>query len=138
MPRSMRRTAVETAHLRNVGGLARPRRDGAKARHDHDLGGGFAGASLRVFARSVGQQALEQRGFARIEIALEVDEVHEAGADGADAGMHGFERGAQFCDAEFGDCGGAGKLEHGGREFYLGSDPICLKSALAPFAGNGV
>ena len=39
MPRSMRRTAREPADVRDVGGLARPRRDRAEARHhQHRLG----------------------------------------------------------------------------------------------------
>jgi hypothetical protein len=69
-------------------------------------------------ARTVGQQAFEQGAFAWVEVALEIDEVDEAGADGADAGMDGFERGAQFGDAEIGNCEGAGKLDHGGGAFY--------------------
>ena len=36
VPRSMRRTAVQAAVARDVGGLRRPGRDGAEARDDHD------------------------------------------------------------------------------------------------------
>ena len=79
---------VEPADVRDVGGLARPGRDGAEARHDDDLGAGCrCDAAGAGFARAVGQQALEQRAFTRVEIALEIDEVDEARRDGADAGL---------------------------------------------------
>ena len=54
----------------------------------------------------------------RVEIPDDIHEVHEPGADGANSGMNGFERGTQFCDAEVGDCGGAEELDHGGRGLY--------------------
>ena len=74
----------EAAHVRDVGGLARPGRDGAETRHHDDLGARTV-RSAAGLARTVGQQALEQRAFARVEVTLEIDEVDEARADGADA-----------------------------------------------------
>ena len=44
-----------------------------------------ARACTRGVARPIGQQPFEQCAFARVEIALEIDEVNEARADGADA-----------------------------------------------------
>ena len=71
-----------------------------------------SGASARVHLIDISSQALEQCGLACIEIARDIDEVNEPRADGADAGMDGFERGAQLCDAEIGNCGGAEELDH--------------------------
>ena len=109
--------------MRNVGGLARPGRDRAEARHHRDLERRLlahfrALLRRRFLARTVSQQSLEQREFTRVERALDIGEVDEARRDGADTGMDGFERGAQFCDAEIGNCGGAEELNHGGRAFY--------------------
>ena len=52
------------------------------------------------------------RALTRLEIPFEVDEVDVAGADGTDGRVDGFERGAQLCDAEIGDSGGAEELDH--------------------------
>jgi hypothetical protein len=114
---------IETAHVRNVGGLARPGRDRAEARYHRDLerrmfAGFRALLRRRILARTVSQQSLEQRKFTRVERALNIGEVDETRRDGADTGMDGFERGTQFCDAKIGDCGGAEELNHGGRAFY--------------------
>ena len=111
---------VQPAHLRDVGGLARPGRDRAEARHDDDFGARPASRCTRGFARSIGQQALEQRAFARIEVALEIDEMDVARADGAQAGLQLFEGRAQFGDAEIGDCGGAWELDHWRARIVMG------------------
>ena len=52
----------------------------------------------------------------RVEIALQVDEVDESRGDGPEAGTQFLEGRAQLGDAEIGDCEGAGKLDHWGRE----------------------
>ena len=58
--------------------------------------------------------------FRGAERAFDVDEVDVPRGDRAQSGMQGFERGAQFGDAEIGNCEGAGELEHGGGAFYWG------------------
>ena len=58
MPRSMRRTALKAAHVRDVGRLARPRRDGAR-RAARPGCASPAAAAAACEARPVGQQLLE-------------------------------------------------------------------------------
>ena len=75
----------EATYMRDVGGLARPGRDGAETRHDDDLDAGhLCGVAL---ARPIGEQARQQLALARIELTLDIDEVDETRADRADAGL---------------------------------------------------
>ena len=104
---------VESAHVRDVGGLARPGRNGAEARHDDDLGcrrPTVAAARLRADRRSAGARAARVR--ARRDRAPGRRSGRSAALMAPSPGLNGFERGAQFGDAEIGDCGGAGKLDH--------------------------
>ncbi len=71
----------EAAHVRDIGGLARPRRNRARARHDQDQ---LAGFIARFEVRAVGEQARESRMLRGLEPALGVDDVHPARGDAAD------------------------------------------------------
>ncbi len=102
---------IQAADMRNVGRLARPGGNRAETRHHDELLSGRR-TGIGVFARPVGQQPLQQRLFAGIESAGGVDEMNETRADGAKSGLRCFQRRAQLGDAEFGDCGCAGKLDH--------------------------
>src|ERR1051326_8006970 len=70
---------AEAAVLRDVGRFRGPWREGAQARNDQveraaPLGGGL----------SISEQALEDRLLRRSQLGVELDDVAEFGADGAD------------------------------------------------------
>ena len=79
----------ETADLCDVGGLARPGRDGAGARYDPQ-GDALAARSARLsgarLARPIGQQRIEAHALLGGEVAVEVDEVDECRLERRDAG----------------------------------------------------
>ena len=74
--------------------------------------------------RAIQRDAAHEVLFARVERALEVDKMDESGRDRANAALCGFKRGAQLGDAEFGDCGGAGELDHRRARIVMGTFPI--------------
>ena len=95
----------------NVGGLGRPRGDGAGSGGD-DLsepgdggGGGAAGA--------VGEEFFEDGLLVGGERGGEIDHMDEAGGEGAHGQSGGGEVGAQFFQAKRGEGGGAAKGQHG-------------------------
>ncbi len=71
-------TAARPQLLRDVGGLRRPRRDRARARHDEQQ---VAGLVRRLVVRPVGEDALERRSLGGGERAVDFDEVPVGGAD---------------------------------------------------------
>ncbi len=92
---------LETADVRDIRGLARPRRDRSRPRHDEQLPG-VAFCRRRVDPRSVGEQALENGELRRREGALEVDEMDEARIQGADGRLDGGQSSDELGDAEGG------------------------------------
>ncbi len=73
---------LEPAVVRDVGGLAGPRRDRAEARHHQP---GCCGLRRRGERRAVLQQSVEPCALARVERALQVHEVHMLAVHRADA-----------------------------------------------------
>src|SRR5438874_4997525 len=70
---------LEPAHPGDVGGLARPGRDGAGARHDqHEVRRALSGRRRRLRPRAVGQEREQRGALARGERSRALDEVHEA------------------------------------------------------------
>ncbi len=100
----------EAADVRDVGGLARPGRSGADARHDEQRRAGARGR--RGVTRAVGQQLAQDAEFRGIQLARGVDEVDETRGDGGDRRLdrpQGFE---DLRDAERRVGRSAGELQH--------------------------
>jgi hypothetical protein len=79
---------VETADVNDVGGLARPRRDRAEARHDDERRTRRDGAR----ARTVAQQRLEALQLGRRERPARLDEVQIVARERRDAGTDATDR----------------------------------------------
>ena len=88
---------AEPAVLRDVGRLRGPWRDRAQARHDQ-----VERAARLGRRRSIVKQALEQRALRRAQLGVELDEVAEFGADGAERGVDLLQLCDEFGEAELG------------------------------------
>ena len=125
---------VEPADLRDVGGLAGPRRDGPGARHDPERGAlagadadGTAPDASRVtgrvigrIPRPVGQQRVEARALVGRQVAPEVDEVDERRGQAVDVGRDLAQPRENFGDPEGGQRGGPADRKHATVDLFLG------------------
>ena len=93
----------------DVGGLARPRRDGAEARQDQEQA---AGGLLNRDARAVFQQARQDLFFLGVEGSGDLGEVRKLGIQPGDGGHMLGQQVEQFAVAESGKGGSAAQDQH--------------------------
>ena len=98
----------QAALARDVGGLGRPGRDRADARH-HQNQLARRGRGPRRFA--IDEQLLQQRALARAEGVRGLDEVPEFGAGDARGRRNPGQAGVEFFQTEGGQRGAAAQLE---------------------------
>ena len=118
---------AESADLRDVGRFARPRRDGAGARHDPQRDAfaarctrlGCAGLGYARLARPIGQQRLETLAFVSGKGTLEVNEVDVRCRDAGDRRTVHTQARKQLGDPERRQGGRTADREHGLPALFL-------------------
>ncbi len=100
----------EAAVVRHFGGLGRPRRDRADARHHQQA---LAAQRARFGSRTVVQQAIENVQLAVAERLGRIGEMHEFSANLTHGGIGRLDLHEDFGEAGRGESWGATKYEHG-------------------------
>ena len=103
----------ETTALRNIRGLAGPRRDSAETRHHqqrHRVQRGHRRCGF--FTRAVGEQTVQYGLFGRREPRTCIHQMHEARLDAGDSRHHGLQAHQQLVETEARKGAGASLEKH--------------------------